>query len=79
MPVRLVFLGRIEDCAGAPEGEASAGPLAQIVAAFPPDLARAVSAPRIRLARNGHLVSDTAALVLEDGDELAFLPPVSGG
>jgi molybdopterin synthase sulfur carrier subunit len=79
MPVRLVFLGRIEDCAGAPEGEGAAGPLARIVAGLTPELARAVSAPQVRIARNGNLVSDTATLVLEDGDELAFLPPVSGG
>jgi molybdopterin synthase sulfur carrier subunit len=79
MPVTLVFLGRIEDCAGAPESEAAAGTLAQIVAGFTPELARAVSAPRVRLALNGHLVSDARALVLVDGDELAFLPPVSGG
>jgi molybdopterin synthase sulfur carrier subunit len=74
-----VFLGRIEDCAGAPDGEAAAGPLDQIVSGFPPELARAVSAPRVRIALNGRLVGDPAALVLEDGDELAFLPPVSGG
>ena len=41
---------------------------------------RAVPQPdRIRLAVNGTLVSDRAAVVLGEGDELAFLPPVSGG
>jgi molybdopterin synthase sulfur carrier subunit len=74
-----VFLGRIEDSAGAPEGEAPPGTLAQLIAGFTPELARAVSAARVRVALNGHLVGDSAALVLEDGDELAFLPPVSGG
>jgi molybdopterin converting factor small subunit len=33
----------------------------------------------VRLALNGVLVADGAGLVLAAGDELAFLPPVSGG
>ena len=80
MAVRLVFLGRLEDAAGAAERElAMAGPLAAIMAALDPDLAAVLSGTRIKLALNGALVSDRAGLVLEDGDELAFLPPVSGG
>lgn len=31
-----------------------------------------------RIARNGRIVSDPAEL-LEDGDEIALLPPVGGG
>jgi molybdopterin synthase sulfur carrier subunit len=38
-----------------------------------------LSGERIKLAVNGVLVSDLASLVVKDGDELAFLPPVSGG
>lgn len=75
----LVFLGRLEDVAGAPEREVRGGLLAQVLAALDPDLAAALAGDRIRLALNGTLVSDRAALVLAEDDELAFLPPVSGG
>lgn len=82
MAVKLVFMGRLEDVAGAAErllelGEATG--LADLLAQLPVPLALAVAEPRIRLALNGALVGDPAAIVLRDGDELAFLPPVSGG
>jgi sulfur-carrier protein len=79
MPVKLVFLGRLVDIAGASEMEFSVDQVDDILAALEPDLAEALTGPRIRLALNGTLVSDRASLVLADGDELAFLPPVSGG
>ena len=44
-----------------------------------PELASALSAERIKLALNGALIFDRSSLTLKDGDELAFLPPVSGG
>ena len=34
---------------------------------------------RIRIAHNGELIAERGGIVLGDGDELAFLPPVSGG
>ena len=37
----------------------------------------ALRAENVRLARNQELV--TAPFLLRDGDELAFLPPVTGG
>lgn len=78
--VKLVFLGRLEDAAGATEREvAVAGSLAAILAALEPDLVKVLSGQRIKLALNGTLVCNRAGLVLGDGDELAFLPPVSGG
>ena len=76
---RLVFLGRLEDLAGGAERQVPGGPLAQVLARLDPDLAGAISDDRIRLALNGSLVKDRAGIVLADGDELAFLPPVSGG
>jgi molybdopterin synthase sulfur carrier subunit len=33
----------------------------------------------VRLAVNGTVLSDKAALQAVDGDEIALLPPVSGG
>ncbi len=76
---KLVFLGRLEDLAGAAERQVAAGTLADVLDALDSDLAAALRADRIRLALNGTLVGDRAAVVLGEGDELAFLPPVSGG
>ncbi len=80
MALKLVFLGRLEDAAGASELAVAAAPtLAAVLAELEPALAEVLSGERVRLALNGTLVRDTAALRLSDGDELAFLPPVSGG
>lgn len=76
---RLVFLGRLEDIAGEPEREVAGGPLAVVLGTLDGDLAAALGGDRIRLALNGTLIADRGALVLGDDDELAFLPPVSGG
>lgn len=77
---RLVFLGRLEDVAGADEITlplAAPTPLDAVVAQLPAALARALGDPRIRVAVNGALVAGPA--LIAPGDELAFLPPVSGG
>ena len=80
MAVKLVFLGRLEDAAEAAEREvAVSGSLEALMAALEPELAAALSDARVKLALNGTLVTDRASLMLREGDELAFLPPVSGG
>lgn len=80
MALKLVFLGRLEDAAGEAERAVLHVPsYDQVLAALETDLVAAISDPRVKLAVNGEIVTDRAALVLEDGDELAFLPPVSGG
>lgn len=79
MAVKIVFLGRLADVAGGAQRDVAAGSLDAILSALEPGLATALREPRIRIARNGALVADPAGLVLADGDELAFLPPVSGG
>ncbi len=43
------------------------------------DLASLLWADNVRMAQNHKLVSVTAALQLNQDDELAFLPPVTGG
>ena len=72
--VSLVFLGRLEDIAGAAELAVARGALTDILAALDPALTEA----RIKLALNGTIITDRS-VTLQDGDELAFLPPVSGG
>lgn len=70
MGARLVFLGRLADVSG--PMDVAPGPLADLT------LPEGVMGPRVRLALNGVLVV-AEGLVLAEGDELAFLPPVSGG
>lgn len=80
MALKLVFLGRLEDAAGEAEREViHSARLDQLLAGLETELVAALADPRIKLAVNGEIVSDRSALVLADGDELAFLPPVSGG
>jgi len=79
--IRLVFLGRLADLAGGPMRDLAAVgpmPLAAILAALPEPLATALAEDRVKLALNG-LVTAREGLMAEPGDELAFLPPVSGG
>ena len=79
MSARLVFLGRLEDAAGGAERDVTPGPLEAVLAALAPDLAVALLGERVRMALNGVLIAERGGIVLREGDELAFLPPVSGG
>ncbi len=80
MGVKLVFLGRLADLAGAGEAEI-AGPLdwPGLLAALPGPLAEAAATERVKLAFNGRVLPDKRALAAREGDEIALLPPVSGG
>jgi len=80
MAVRLVFLGKLADLAGVPEQDLPA-PLdwPGLLAALPGALGEAVRGEKVKLALNGRIVADKAALAAADGDEVALLPPVSGG
>ena len=79
MPAMLVFMGRLEDVAGKGELAVSPGPLEAVLAALDPALAVQLLGERVRMALNGQLIAEGGGIVLADGDELAFLPPVSGG
>lgn len=78
--ITLVFLGRLAEQAGAPTRQVSA-PLdwAGLLGALDTGLAAQVASDRIRLALNGALLTDKTDLQASDGDEVALLPPVSGG
>ena len=80
MPIKLVFLGKLADLAGAPEHQA-AGPLdwSGLLAALPESVAQAARGERVKLALNGKVLPDKTRLSAQDGDEIALLPPVSGG
>lgn len=85
--IRIVYLGRLADVAGKPESQfvSSSGDLdwPDILALLDnhvhEGLAEAVSDPRVKVALNGAVLSDKTCLVAKHGDEIALLPPVSGG
>ena len=43
------------------------------------DLGDALEGGKVKLAVNGAVLADKRTLMAEDGDEVALLPPVSGG
>lgn len=78
--ITVVLLGKLADLAGTASLTLTA-PLdwAELRAALPTALCDAIDDPRNRVALNGALLTDKTALRAGDGDEVAFLPPVSGG
>ncbi len=80
MPVRVVFLGPLRDVAGMDECEVSA-PLdwELLLDRVPDEVATQLQDERVNVACAGRVLSDKTQLAAEDGDEVALLPPVSGG
>ncbi len=76
---KLVFLGKLEDVAGTTELTVETGPVEQILATLDRALAIELLGEKVRMALNGSLITDMGGISLGEGDELAFLPPVSGG
>ena len=76
MALTVLFLGRLLDAAG--EGERTVeyrADVAELIESFDAELAAALRSDKVRVAVNGAI----SASSLADGDEVAFLPPVSGG
>lgn len=76
---KLVFLGRLADLAGGGERAVSPGALESVLAELPAGLAVALLDEKVRIARNGELLTNPGSVMVAAGDEIAFLPPVSGG
>jgi molybdopterin synthase sulfur carrier subunit len=79
----LLFFGRLGDLAGGAErtlGLSEPHAIADLIGILGQEddlLGSALADPKVRYAINGAIVDGDA--LVEDEDELAFLPPVSGG
>jgi len=80
MTVTIVFLGPLQDIAGVASLEVAA-PLdwAGLLDKVDPEVAEQLRDDRVNVACSGRVLSDKQSLQAEDGDEVALLPPVSGG
>lgn len=80
MSVRILFLGPLSDIAGDAERSAIA-PLdwPGLLAAVGPAVAEQLRDERVHIACAGRVLADKTCLLARDGDEVALLPPVSGG
>ena len=83
--IHLVFLGKFGDVAPAglgaialPDGVRSLNDLQNWLAQREPLLGQAMAATRTRMIVNQCVAHDLSQ-VIADGDEIAFLPPMSGG
>ncbi|MBT8427043.1 MAG: MoaD/ThiS family protein [Erythrobacter sp.] len=80
MSVTILFLGPLADLAGEKEREVDA-PLdwAGLIDVVGPEVAQQLELDRVNVACKGRVLADKRALMAEDSDEVALLPPVSGG
>lgn len=85
--IRVVYLGRLADVAGRAESElvlpSGETGWAVLVAALESqvnaDIAQASRDAKVKIAINGTVHTDRDGLQIKPGDEVALLPPVSGG
>ncbi len=80
----VLLFGRLKDAFGAasiamPEGAGTAAELRALLISANPDLAETLRSRSVRIAVNQELVADEAATRISPADEVALLPPLSGG
>lgn len=84
MTVNIVFFASLRETLGVksvdlsiPEPSKVSAVIAQLVAEHSPDWLEILTAENIRVAVNQDMINDD--IVVSDGDEVAFFPPVTGG
>ncbi len=87
--IRVLFFASLREAAGmdawtySPDVAASPLRLSSVLAALKPALGpdgyAALTAENVRIAVNQEFVDGAARIDLKSGDEVAFLPPVTGG
>ncbi len=84
MTVNIVFFASLRETLGVksvdlsiPEPSKVSAVIAQLVAEHSPDWLEILTAENIRIAVNQDMINDD--IVVSDGDEVAFFPPVTGG
>jgi len=80
----VLLFGRLKDAFGAasvalPDGVLTAAELRARLAELNPELADMLRAKTLRIAVNQELVADEAGAPVSASDEIALLPPLSGG
>jgi molybdopterin converting factor subunit 1 len=80
----ILLFGRLRDAFGAerialPEGIATAAELRARLASDNPDLVSLLTSRAVRFAVNHELIVDEAGAAISPADEIALLPPLSGG
>ncbi len=82
---RVMFFGRLRDIAQCSEksvqldGALSLDAFRRLVASGDDDLVRALGEGSIRVAVNAIIAPRSGAVVIHPGDDVAFMPPFSGG
>jgi sulfur-carrier protein len=84
MPGQILLFGKLKDAFGAgaietPGAPATVADLRASLVIAHHDLADLLSPRAMRIAVNQELVADEAGMPLSAGDEIALLPPLSGG
>lgn len=80
----VLLFGRLRDAFGAssialPEGAGTVAEMRTLLASEYPDLAPLLASRSIRIALNQELVADETTTMISAADEIALLPPLSGG
>ncbi len=80
----VLLFGKLKDAFGAssiplPAGVATAAALRDSLAEANPDIADMLRSKSVRIAVNQTLVADEASTRISPSDEIALLPPLSGG
>lgn len=80
---RILFFGRLADLAGSAEiahsGRIRLSDLITHLEQNHMELVTALLDPSVRVARNLDLIPVGADPMIEENDEIAFMPPLSGG